>query len=61
MYSTTRGSIYEIWDEVSFNTLKDTIRQAEEYPDQEVIVYDEDSQPVIAWIDKQATYIKEVL
>lgn len=65
MFRTTKGSIYEIWDEADFDSLEEAIWQAEfwtaEYPEQEIVVYDSDAQPIKAWIAGQITYDKEAL
>lgn len=65
MYVVTKGSIYEIWDEKDFESLLEALEEgrcwAEEYPEEEVIIYDDDSQPVLAWMGGQVTYKKEWL
>lgn len=59
MYSVTRGSVYEIWQEIGEMTFDDAVEQgekwSEEYPEQEIVVYKHDGyadpQPVWAMIN----------
>lgn len=53
MYTVTRGSIYETWESTGMLSYEDALWQAErwtaDYPEQEVIIYNEEVEPVKAW------------
>lgn len=53
MFTVTRGSIYEAYESTGVMTYEDAVWQAErwsaDYPEQEVVMYDENVEPVKAW------------
>ena len=53
MFTVTRGSIYETYESTGAMTYEDAVWQAERwhdyYPDEEIIIYDENVEPVKAW------------
>ena len=60
MFSVTRGSVYEIWQEIGQMSFAEAVKQgekwSEEYPEQEIVVYKyvggyEDPQPVWAMMN----------
>lgn len=52
-FSAARGSMYETYESTSWIPWEDALWEArrwvEKYPDEEVIVYDENGTPVKAW------------
>lgn len=50
MFTVTRGSIYESTGAMSFeNAVWQAERWRDYYPDEEIIIYDENVEPVKAW------------
>lgn len=52
-FSVSRGTIYETYESTDWIAWKDALWEArrwvEEYPDEEVIIYNEYGEPVKAW------------